>query len=154
MLCSLASAQVRLHDYKVWCNIPLETAAETYNQQKNDVAEQGGFLFLKPGEYKSDGKSKGLLIYHHVFKDEYYAFDTECQECKANGKSGRIYMHTVITCRCNTCGSEFQNISHGIGQQTNHSGNYPLIHYNCILYNGKILVSHRDLYSHYIAKIY
>ena len=129
---------------EVWFECDVTKVSAQFNQKKTDLAEEGGYIFIPANKYKNNG-SKGLLIYHYIFGNEYFAFETACQECKHFGNNGTIFMKTEIVCRCKTCGSEFQNISHGSAQQTNRSGEYWLKQYNCYLIGNKLIVTDQIL---------
>lgn len=107
------------------------------------VTEQGGCVYI----YKSMCRIKstgGLLIYHHVFMDEYYAYERYCPECLAHGIKSLIVIQNLkcpLIARCNHCGSIFQNISQGSGQQTNRSGKYWLKTYPVEQVGNKLIIS-------------
>ena len=153
LMTTIAIAQVQWSENKVSYSCDIATVAAKYNQTAHDVARQGGWVIIPASDVKSNGTTKGLLIYHHVFRDEYFAYDLECPHCKENGVVSKVYMKTNITCRCK-CGAEFQNISQGSNQQTNmtNEGLFWLVQYNTLVRNGKLYVSHEDLYTKYASR--
>ena len=147
MAVGFVSAQIdSFNGKKVRFVCDVSKVAAQFNQTKTNVYEQGGYVFIPANKYKNTG-SKGLLIFHDEFQDEYYAFDQECQQCVHDGNKGHIYMKTEVTCRCSICGSEFQNISIGSAQQTNKSGNYWLVQYICYLKGNRLLVTNETIYD-------
>lgn len=106
------------------CNI--QTINKQLKQSKIvPLYEQGGHVIIPQNLYRNNN-SNGLLIYHHVFEDEFYAYDVTCPKCKNNGIKSTLTMESCILAKCYKCYSEWQNISHGSNQNTNLSGEYPL----------------------------
>ena len=131
---------------EVWFECDVTKVSTQFNQKRTELSEEGGYVIIPANKYKNRG-SKGLLIYHYIFGNEYFAFEIECQECKHFGKHSTVHMKTNILCRCETCSSEFQNVSHGSAQQTNGTGEFWLKQYNCYLEGNKLIVTNQILKS-------
>lgn len=121
------------------CNI--QTINKQLKQTKTvPLYEQGGHVIVPSTMYRNSS-SCGLLIYHHVFADELFAFDITCPKCKTDGIKSTLTMESCILPKCYKCYSEWQNISHGSNQNTNLSGDYPLVQYQVYKKGNKLVIT-------------
>lgn len=133
---------------KVYFECNIYTINKQLKQTKTiPLYEEAGRVMIPNTIYKNQN-SGGLLIYHHVFDDVYFAYDRYCQECfQKDGVKHKITMQTsfmgecAVTAECTRCHSEYQNISHGSNQQTNRSGKYYLIQYVVEREGNKLIIT-------------
>lgn len=124
------------------CN-PATINKELHQTKQPLLSEQGGWVEIPSNACKSK-ESMGILLYHAVFQDEYYAYELACPMClKRDHVRHKLIMETNSTLQCTRCWSEFQNISLGITQQTNGPGTYDLKPYIVYEQSGKLIVTDR-----------
>lgn len=104
---------VPLYNVNYTCNVSTINASLGQTDLPNLDCQPGMVLVNQYLHLSENIGVCGLLLYHAVMEDRYYAYDLACPYCYRHGEHTAIGLKDYFTAQCPRCDSEYGAIQYG-----------------------------------------